>query len=97
MIYATDPKLATEKTFRISSAASVIDATAIANATTPFLDANLQFGSINSSAVFNITYEGLGVYNFLESESGKFLGLGDNGAPMLGGEAEGFKIFSISF
>ncbi|KAH7874242.1 phosphoesterase family-domain-containing protein [Lentinula edodes] len=97
VIYATDPKLATEKTFRISSAASVIDATAIANATTPFLDANLQFGSINSSAVFNITYEGLGVYNFLESESGKFLGLGDNGAPMLGGEAEGFKIFSISF
>ncbi|KAJ3846301.1 non-hemolytic phospholipase C precursor [Lentinula lateritia] len=97
VIYATDPKLATGKTFRISSAASVIDATAIANATTPFLDANLQFGSINSSAVFNITYGGSGVYSFLESGSGKFLGLGDNGVPMLGGEAESFKIFSISF
>ncbi|KAF8830775.1 hypothetical protein HHX47_DHR2001047 [Lentinula edodes] len=97
VIHATDPKIATGKSFRISSAASITDATAISNATTPFLNVNLQFGSVNSSAVFNITYQGSGVYNFLESGSNKFLSLGDNGAPVLGSEAESFKIFSISF
>ncbi|KAJ3786020.1 phosphoesterase family-domain-containing protein [Lentinula aff. detonsa] len=98
VIHATDPKLATGKSFRISSATSVANANATAtNATTSFLNANLQFGSVNSSAVFNITYGGGGIYNFLETESGGFLSLGDNGTPSLGREAEAFKIFSISF
>ncbi|KAJ3984886.1 phosphoesterase family-domain-containing protein [Lentinula detonsa] len=98
VIHATDPKLATGKSFRISSATSVANANATAtNATTSFLNANLQFGSVNSSAVFNITYGGGGIYNFLETESGGFLSLGDNGTPLLGREAEAFKIFSISF
>ncbi|KIK54166.1 hypothetical protein GYMLUDRAFT_48960 [Collybiopsis luxurians FD-317 M1] len=97
VIHATDPTVATGKTFRISSAALITDPTNIANATTPFLDSNLHFGSINSSAVFNITYEGAGVYNIKDSASGKALSLGNNGAPSLGGNAEDFKIFSVSF
>ncbi|KAJ3995822.1 phosphoesterase family-domain-containing protein [Lentinula boryana] len=98
VIHATDPKLATGKSFRISSATSVANANATAtNATTSFLNANLQFGSVNSSAVFNITYGGGGIYNFLETESGGLLSLGDDGTPLLGRAAEAFKIFSISF
>ncbi|KIK54174.1 hypothetical protein GYMLUDRAFT_249774 [Collybiopsis luxurians FD-317 M1] len=97
VIHATDPKLATGKTFRISSAAFVTDATDPANATTPFLDSNLRFGSVNSSAVFNITYEGSGLYNIKESSSGKSLSVNNNGVPSLGGTAEDFKIFSVSF
>ncbi|KIK54165.1 hypothetical protein GYMLUDRAFT_264776 [Collybiopsis luxurians FD-317 M1] len=97
VIHATDPTMATGKTFRISSAAFVTDATNVANATTPFLDTNLRFGSINSSAVFSITYEGAGIYNIKESTSGKALSLGNNGTPSLGGNAEDFKIFSVSF
>ncbi|KAJ3758750.1 phospholipase C [Lentinula raphanica] len=92
VIHATDPQLATGKSFRISSAASAVNTTAA-----PFLNADLQFGSVNSSAVFNITYEGGGVYKFLEGESGEFLTLGDDGVPALGGEGEAFKIFSVSF
>lgn len=97
VIHATDPTIASAKSFRIASAALVADAIAIANYTTPFLNSNLQFGSVNSSAVFNITYEGAGVYRFMENESGKFLGLKDNGAPTLGTEAGNFNIFSVSF
>ncbi|KIK54164.1 hypothetical protein GYMLUDRAFT_264775 [Collybiopsis luxurians FD-317 M1] len=97
VIHATDPTMATENTFRISSAAFVADATNPANATTPFLDNNLRFGSINSSAVFDITYEGGGVYNIKESASGKPLSLSNKGVPSLGGTAEDFNIFSVSF
>ncbi|KAJ3968808.1 phospholipase C [Lentinula raphanica] len=92
VIHATDPQVATGKSFMISSAASAVNTTAA-----PFLNADLQFGSANSSAVFNITYEGGGVYKFLEGESGEFLTLGDDGVPALGGEGEAFKIFSVSF
>ncbi|KAJ3755225.1 non-hemolytic phospholipase C precursor [Lentinula raphanica] len=92
VIHATDPSLATGKSFRISSAASVANAT-----DAPFLDSNLHFGSVNISAVFSITYEGGGVYKVLESESGKFLSLGDSGNPALDGVGEAFKIFSVSF
>ncbi|KIK54173.1 hypothetical protein GYMLUDRAFT_264781 [Collybiopsis luxurians FD-317 M1] len=97
VIHATDPAVATGKSFRVSSAAFVMDATNPANATTPFLDSNLHFGSINSSAVFNITYEGAGVYNFKENGSGKFLSISNNGVPALSGDAEDFNIFSVSF
>ncbi|KIK54163.1 hypothetical protein GYMLUDRAFT_917793 [Collybiopsis luxurians FD-317 M1] len=97
VIHATDPKVATGKTFRISSAAFVTDPTNVANATTPFLDGNLHFGSMNSSSVFNITYEGAGLYNIKESDSGKSLSISNSGVPSLGGNAEDFKIFSISF
>ncbi|KAJ3824170.1 non-hemolytic phospholipase C precursor [Lentinula raphanica] len=92
VIHATDPQVATGKSFMISSAASAVNTTAA-----PFLNADLQFGSVNSSAVFNITYEGGGVYKFLEGESGEFLTLGDDGVPALGGEGEAFMIFSVSF
>lgn len=73
------------------------DATAITNFTTPFLNSDLKFGSVNSSAVFNITYEGAGVYKFLETDSGKFLSVGRNGAPALSADAGTFNIFSVSF
>jgi phospholipase C len=97
VIHATDPTVASAKSFRIASAASVTDATAITNFSTPFLDSDLHFGSINSSAVFNITYEGGGVYNLMDSGSGQFLSIGNNGNVTLGKEAEAFKIFSVSF
>lgn len=96
MIHATDPTLASGNSFTIASAALVVDATAIANFTTPFLNSDLQFGSANSSAVFNITYEGAGVYHFLENDSGNFLTL-DNGVPKLSADAGDFNIFSVSF
>jgi phospholipase C len=97
IIHATNPEVISENSFRIASAASITDATGIANVTTPFLNDKLLFVSVNSSAVFNITYEGGGVYNFMESSSGLFLSLEDNGTPMLGREAESFNIFSVSF
>ncbi|KAF9067480.1 phosphoesterase family-domain-containing protein [Rhodocollybia butyracea] len=97
IIHATDPQVISQNSFRIASAASITDATAIANATTPFLSDKLLFGSVNSSAVFNITYEGGGVYNIMESGSGLFISLGNNGAPTLSRNAESFNIFSVSF
>jgi phospholipase C len=97
VVHATDPTVASGKSFRIATAASVTDATNITNFSTPFLDSNLQFGSINSSAIFNITYEGSGVYHLMDNGSGRFLSIGNNGAPALGKEAEAFKIFSVTF
>jgi len=97
IIHATDPTVASANSFTIASAAVVTDATAITNFTTPFLNSNLNFGSVNSSAVFNITYEGAGVYKFLETDSGKFLSVGRNGVPALGADAGTFNIFSVSF
>ncbi|KAF5390851.1 hypothetical protein D9757_004453 [Collybiopsis confluens] len=97
VIHATDPTVASGTTFRISSAASVKDATNLVNVTTPFLGSSLKFGSINSSAVFDISYKGAGLYNFKETASEKFLSLNGGGNPLLSGNAENFKIFSISF
>ncbi|KIK60377.1 hypothetical protein GYMLUDRAFT_97114 [Collybiopsis luxurians FD-317 M1] len=97
VIHATNPAVATGKSFMISSAVFVTDATEINNEPPPFLGGDLRFGSMNSSAVFNITYKGVGLYNFMESGSRKFLSLDNAGTPSLSENAGDFKVFSVSF